>query len=173
MKVRIFKLFQTKTPCWEKNTNNQTERKSLINDHFGILSNFSFISLYFNRGSTTIKSSPHCSSTSAWNYFHTNTEKVGKLDRARDYGFKFGIGQKGQRGRGISPFEEGRRPSPSNTSRLMPLSPVLKREGKKPTINSEIRLYYRCSLKLGFRGLPWWLSGKESTYQCRRHVFNP
>ena len=23
------------------------------------------------------------------------------------------------------------------------------------------------------RGLPWWLSGKESTCQCRRHGFNP
>ena len=22
-------------------------------------------------------------------------------------------------------------------------------------------------------GLPWWLSGKESAYQCRRHGFNP
>jgi len=22
-------------------------------------------------------------------------------------------------------------------------------------------------------GLPWWLSGKESTYQCRRCGFNP
>ena len=22
-------------------------------------------------------------------------------------------------------------------------------------------------------GLPWWLSGKESTCQCRRHSFNP
>ena len=22
-------------------------------------------------------------------------------------------------------------------------------------------------------GLPWWLSGKESTRQCRRHGFNP
>ena len=22
-------------------------------------------------------------------------------------------------------------------------------------------------------GLPWWLSGKESAYQCRRHRFNP
>ena len=22
-------------------------------------------------------------------------------------------------------------------------------------------------------GLPWWLSGKESAYQCRRHEFSP
>ena len=22
-------------------------------------------------------------------------------------------------------------------------------------------------------GLPWWLSGKESTYPCKRHGFNP
>ena len=22
-------------------------------------------------------------------------------------------------------------------------------------------------------GLPWWLSGKESAYQCRTHKFNP
>ena len=22
-------------------------------------------------------------------------------------------------------------------------------------------------------GLPWWLSGKESAYQCKRHRFNP
>ena len=25
----------------------------------------------------------------------------------------------------------------------------------------------------GVTGLPWWLSGKESTCQCRRHGFNP
>ena len=24
-----------------------------------------------------------------------------------------------------------------------------------------------------YRGLPWWLSGKESACQCRRHQFNP
>ena len=24
-----------------------------------------------------------------------------------------------------------------------------------------------------FNGLPWWLSGKESPCQCRRHEFNP
>ena len=24
-----------------------------------------------------------------------------------------------------------------------------------------------------FGGLPWWLSGKESTCQCRRHEFDP
>ena len=23
------------------------------------------------------------------------------------------------------------------------------------------------------QGLPWWLSGKESAYQCRRHSFDP
>ena len=23
------------------------------------------------------------------------------------------------------------------------------------------------------RGLAWWLSGKESSYQCRRHGFDP
>ena len=25
----------------------------------------------------------------------------------------------------------------------------------------------------GIQGLPWWLSGKESACQCRRHRFNP
>ena len=24
-----------------------------------------------------------------------------------------------------------------------------------------------------YNGLPWWLSGKESTCQCRRHRFDP
>ena len=28
-------------------------------------------------------------------------------------------------------------------------------------------------LKNALAGLPWWLSGKESTCQCRRHGFNP
>ena len=28
-------------------------------------------------------------------------------------------------------------------------------------------------LKKWGEGLPWWLSGKESTHQCRRHRFNP
>ena len=27
--------------------------------------------------------------------------------------------------------------------------------------------------KTGFVGLPWWLSGKESACQCRRHRFDP
>ena len=26
---------------------------------------------------------------------------------------------------------------------------------------------------LHYIGLPWWFSGKEPTYQCRRHGFNP
>ena len=29
------------------------------------------------------------------------------------------------------------------------------------------------NLKKKIRGLPWWLSGKESACQCRRHGFNP
>ena len=29
------------------------------------------------------------------------------------------------------------------------------------------------SFNLLVRGLPWWLSGEEFTYQCRRHGFNP
>ena len=29
------------------------------------------------------------------------------------------------------------------------------------------------TIRNGNRGLPWWLSGKESTCQCRRHRFNP
>ena len=29
------------------------------------------------------------------------------------------------------------------------------------------------SLKVCLGRLPWWLSGKESAYQCRRHGFNP
>ena len=28
-------------------------------------------------------------------------------------------------------------------------------------------------LKNSWRGLPWWLSGKEPTCQCRRQGFNP
>ena len=27
--------------------------------------------------------------------------------------------------------------------------------------------------KIAILGLPWWLSGKESGYQCRRHGFGP
>jgi len=29
------------------------------------------------------------------------------------------------------------------------------------------------SSKHNLPGLPWWRSGKESAYQCRRHGFNP
>ena len=28
-------------------------------------------------------------------------------------------------------------------------------------------------VKIVVQGLPWWLSGKESTCQCRRHRFDP
>ena len=28
-------------------------------------------------------------------------------------------------------------------------------------------------VNMQFIGLPWWLSGKEFTYQCRRHRFDP
>ena len=31
----------------------------------------------------------------------------------------------------------------------------------------------RCGVKIWILGLPWWLNGKESGCQCRRHVFNP
>ena len=29
------------------------------------------------------------------------------------------------------------------------------------------------NIEMLFGGLPWWLSGKESTCQCRRHEFDP
>ena len=29
------------------------------------------------------------------------------------------------------------------------------------------------SVRCYAEGLPWWLSGKESACQCRRHLFNP
>ena len=41
------------------------------------------------------------------------------------------------------------------------------------------RPVWRCSVYMSFNksyvwaGLPWWLSGKEPTCQCRRHGFNP
>ena len=31
----------------------------------------------------------------------------------------------------------------------------------------------RCCVKIWILGLPWWVNGKESSCQCRRHVFNP
>ena len=31
----------------------------------------------------------------------------------------------------------------------------------------------KAALKLKIQGLPLWLSGKESAYQCRRHRFDP
>ena len=41
--------------------------------------------------------------------------------------------------------------------------------------NFLIVLPFRLNLKRthGAGGLPWWLSGKESTCQCRRHWFDP
>ena len=33
--------------------------------------------------------------------------------------------------------------------------------------------YSKFVLPLRLSGLPWWLSGKESACQCRRHGFNP
>ena len=39
----------------------------------------------------------------------------------------------------------------------------------------EVRLSQRdfTFVKTVIQGLPWWLSGKESTCQCRRHRFDP
>ena len=34
-------------------------------------------------------------------------------------------------------------------------------------------IYFKFSSVYMSIGLPWWLSGKESTFQCRRHKFNP
>ena len=31
----------------------------------------------------------------------------------------------------------------------------------------------KAASRISRQGLPWWLSGKESTCQCRRHGFNP
>ena len=33
--------------------------------------------------------------------------------------------------------------------------------------------FYKLILKDTFLGLPWWLSGKESTHQCRKLEFDP
>uniref|UniRef100_A0AC11EV24 Uncharacterized protein n=1 Tax=Ovis aries TaxID=9940 RepID=A0AC11EV24_SHEEP len=30
-------------------------------------------------------------------------------------------------------------------------------------------VYVQCGKKMNKQGLPWWLSGEESTWQCRRH----
>ena len=38
--------------------------------------------------------------------------------------------------------------------------------------NHSIPLNILCKLTIKL-GLPWWLSGKEFAYQCRRHGFNP
>ena len=42
-------------------------------------------------------------------------------------------------------------------------------------VMSYINSFCKCSLSICFtvRGLPWRLSGKESTYQCKSHRFNP
>ena len=37
---------------------------------------------------------------------------------------------------------------------------------------TKIWFFYETTSK-NIRGLPWWLSGKESACQCRRHGFNP
>ena len=34
-------------------------------------------------------------------------------------------------------------------------------------------LYVNKHVKKLLQGFPWWLSGKESACQCRRHGFNP
>ena len=33
--------------------------------------------------------------------------------------------------------------------------------------------FLRASVQVPAQGLPWWLGGKESTCQCRRHRFHP
>ena len=57
------------------------------------------------------------------------------------------------------------------------LSPTRVKFGHSST-SREMFLMTRChlrhSLKMQIpRGLPWWLSGKESSCQCKRHTFNP
>ena len=39
------------------------------------------------------------------------------------------------------------------------------------TRSDQINKYFK-TLKKKKTGLPWWLSGKESAYQCKRHVFS-
>ena len=41
-----------------------------------------------------------------------------------------------------------------------------------PIVTWSTDLPQRCQLIRG-KGLPWWLSGKESACQCRRHGFDP
>ena len=40
-------------------------------------------------------------------------------------------------------------------------------------LNYKIKAVGKFNWKYNFRGLPWWLSGEESTYQCRRHGSDP
>ena len=49
-------------------------------------------------------------------------------------------------------------------------------EVQKPSTNTPSwcrECFEQSSAKIIGVGLPWWLSGKESTYQCRRHAFDP
>ena len=39
--------------------------------------------------------------------------------------------------------------------------------------NKNSPLYTGKTIKKRYVGLPWWLSGKESTYQCRGHKLDP
>ena len=45
---------------------------------------------------------------------------------------------------------------------------------KEKTTQSKMSKGYEMAIcRKGIWGLPWWLSGKESACQCRRHRFNP
>jgi len=41
------------------------------------------------------------------------------------------------------------------------------------TLPPQLGTLMACFAKRYLQGLPWWLSGKESTCQCRRHGFDP
>ena len=47
---------------------------------------------------------------------------------------------------------------------------VLGIENTRKAKNMYIYLFHSNSLFIYFSGLPRWLSGKESAYQCRRHM---
>ena len=40
-------------------------------------------------------------------------------------------------------------------------------------VNSILKIQIKKEKKKNFTGFPWWLSGKESTSQCRRYGFDP
>ena len=85
-------------------------------------------------------------------------------------------GNKGKRWRGSAQGHNQQGSLDSNTVSVAPEPERLITTSRNVSWSEEteeIKITAELKTKGSHEGLPWWLRGKESTYQCRGHGFNP